>query len=203
MIENLLKLVKTLAERAENYSVVYPQRPPLASNGRWLYGVWIIGNARGHPKELYGAYPGGYLKRIQTIFPDATTVLHLFSGTVEKGLWISETKFDISNKYNPDIIGDARKIDSYFAEEEFELVIADPPYEKSDFERYAVKPFSKHHVLKRLHKIVQKGGYVVWLDTRMPMYSKKEWLLVGTIGIIVSTNTRFRLCSIFQKVTNE
>jgi len=202
MIENWLeKLYKTLEEREQEYRKVFPKRPPLACNGRWLYGVWIIGNMYGHGKRFYGAYPVGYLERIRSMFPDAENVLHLFSGVIRKGLWKKETTFDINTNLNPDVVGDVRNLKTYFKPETFDLIIADPPYETSDFEKYGQKPFNKRIAIKDCAYITQKNGMLVWLDLRMPMYSKKEWLLVGTIGLIVSTNTRFRLCSIFQKVS--
>lgn len=187
-------------ERAKLYELHFPNHPPLASTDRWIYSVWIIGNARGHGNELYGQYPVGYLKRIYSIFPDAENVLHLFSGVLKKGLWKKETAVDINPLMKPDVVCDARVLSQYFKSCEFDLTVADPPYEKSDFVKYNCKSFSKHRVLKEIRKVTIAGGYLVWLDTRMPMYNKKEWLLVGTIGVIVSTNTRFRLCSIFRRV---
>lgn len=185
---------------ANNYNTAFPKRVPLAWTDRWIYGIWIIGNRYGHKKGFYGAYPVGYLKRIHAIFPNARNVLHLFSGVVEKGLWKKETTFDIDPDLKADVIGDVRKLRDHFKPGTFDLVVADPPYEHSDFEKYGMKPFNKRKVVKDCHSVVKRKGYLVWLDTRMPIYSKREWLLVGTIGIIISTNHRFRLVSIFKKV---
>jgi len=198
----LMKAVSDIShpERVDLYNKLFPKRPPLAATDRWFYGVWICGNMRGHKKGLYGAYPVGYLKRIHAIFPDAEKMLHLFSGIVDKGLWKDETTYDINPDLKPDVVGCIPNIETYFEPESFDLIVADPPYEHSDFEKYGQKPFSKHRAVKACRYITKKGGFLVWLDTRMPMYSKKEWLLVGTIGVIVSTNTRFRLVSIFRRV---
>jgi hypothetical protein len=38
----------TLGERAANYSVVFPRRPPMRANNRWLEGTWIGGNNYGN-----------------------------------------------------------------------------------------------------------------------------------------------------------
>lgn len=60
-----------------------------------------------------------------------------------------------------------------FTENSFDLILADPPYEDKDFEVYGYKPFPKQKVIKSCHKIVKSKGFLVWLDTRFPMFSKK------------------------------
>ena len=69
-----------------------------------------------------------------------------------------------------------------------------------DAAHYGIKMINRHAVLTDLASIVSpKTGHVVWLDTVLPMYSKKLWSLVGTIGIVRSTNHRFRLVCIFER----
>jgi hypothetical protein len=204
--KELAMMPLTLLDRARLFHTAFPKLPSitLVADNRWLSGVWILGNMWKHPGKamLYGAYPTSYLKRIHAIFPDATNVLHLFSGVVAKGLWENETTLDINSELRPDIVGDVRLPSTWMklGSEPRDLIVADPPYEHSDFERYNTLPFDKHACLKKCLSVTAPGGFLVWLDTRMPMYSKKEWLLVGTIGIIVTTNTRIRMASIFQKV---
>jgi len=78
--------------------------------------------------------------------------------------------------------------------------MADPPYDKSDFEKYNCKPFNKTQVIRDLGSIMKSGSFLTWLDTRVPMYSKKTWRHLGYIGVIVSTNHRIRCLSLYQKI---
>jgi len=49
----------------------------------WLYGIWQIGNYYKRKYDYYGSYPPSYLKRIYSLFPDKTKLLHLFSGAID------------------------------------------------------------------------------------------------------------------------
>ena len=193
----------TLDERALNYKKSFPNYPPVVVSHGWLYGIWMIGNNYRSKKKYYGEYPPGYLKRVHALFPDMEDVLHLFSGTVEKGLWKNEVLFDINPDLNPDVVGDAEHLSDYFNANSFDLVVADPPYSAEDAEHYGRPMVSRNKVMKDVHKILRPGGFICWLDQVLPMYRKDQFRLVGTIGIIRSTNHRFRVLSIFQKVCDE
>jgi hypothetical protein len=108
--------------------------------------------------------------------------------------------YDINPELNPTICDDVLNIEKYAdIIRKIDLLIADPPYDKSDFEKYGVKSFNKHLVIRKLGNIMKSGSFLVWLDTRVPMYSKKIWQLLGYVGIIVSTNHRIRCLSFYQK----
>lgn len=53
-------------------------------------------------------------------------------------------------------------------------------------------------VMRALGNRLRKGTHVVWLDQVLPMYRKDQFDLVGVIGMVKSTNHRFRVCSIFR-----
>ena len=144
----------------------------------------------------YGEYPPSYLKRVYALFPDKNRILHLFSGTV-KGRGVT---FDINPDLNPDVVGDVREIRKYFSDGQFDLIIADPPYERKDFERYGYKPFSKQRVVRDLWYITEKGGFLVWLDVIVPIYSKEQWSLRGNILLLTGTNRRVRVVTIWERV---
>ena len=57
----------------------------------------------------------------------------------------------------------------------------------------------RNKVMKALGKKAIKGSHVVWLDQVLPMYRKDEWEMVGVIGMVKSTNHRFRVITIFLK----
>jgi hypothetical protein len=109
--------------------------------------------------------------------------------------------FDIKSELKPTICDDVRNIKEYAdVVSTIDLVIADPPYDKSDFQKYGVKPFNKNWVIRELGHIMKSGSFLAWLDTRIPMYSKKTWQLLRYIGVIVSTNHRIRCLSVYQKL---
>lgn len=82
-----------------------------------------------------------------------------------------------------------------------DLVLADPPYDKADQLRYWLEsggtketfvPLRKRAVLAEVAKVLRPGGWLVWLDTSRPMYSKTTWIHRGVIAIYRSTGHRIR-----------
>lgn len=188
----------TPKERADNFKFTYPQYSPLVIHNDRLYGFWLIGRWYASDRIFYGSYPPSYLKRVRSLFPDCYKILHLFSGTVE-GDGINEITYDIKPELEPDVCDDARNLLEHFPQGEFDLILADPPYEAKDFEKYGCKPFNKSKVVKECSVITKPGGFLVWLDTILPPFSKRDWQLYGIIGLVQSTNHRTRAISIFQK----
>ena len=185
----------SLQERATSYNKAFPKYPPLVCTDRWIYGIWMIGNNYRNKMGYYGEYPQSYIKRVKSIFPDATNILHLFSGIVKSKGGIT---FDIRPELKPDVIGDAHNLSNYFPPNCFDLIMADPPYSQEDSEHYGTPMINRNKVLKECYKVLKPQGFICWLDTVLPMYRKDELLLVGTIGMIRSTNHRFRVLSIFN-----
>lgn len=185
----------TLKDRAKFYSNTFQKWPPLRVDDRWIDGMWIMGNNY-KTSGFYGAYPHTYLKRIMSLFPDAENVLHLFAGSLEKGNYV---RFDIKNDY-ADVCGDAHKLSSYFKDKKFDLILADPPYSIEDCEHYGCSMVKRNVVLKECYKILDDNGYIVWLDQVLPMFRKDELNMVGVIGMVKSTNHRFRVITIFKKI---
>jgi len=183
-----------VAERAENYHKMLPKYPPLITYGKWIMGLWFCGRPW-HKQEFYGQYPLTYLKRVRALFPDCKSVLHLFGGIVQPQ--DGEITFDIDPTHNPTVCGDVREITNYFTENQFDLIVADPPYTPSDFERYGYKPFSKRQCLRDLTKICSR--YLAWLDLTAPPFRKTDWNMIGTIAVVTGTNSKVRLVSIFEK----
>jgi hypothetical protein len=182
-------------DRAALYNAAFPSYPPLCTTGRWVYGMWVLGNNyRG--SGYYGAYPPGYLKRVLSLFPDATRVLSLFSGSLQgPGVTLDCQR---TAAVQPQVLGSAEALP--FLPGSFDLCLADPPYSPVDAVRYATPMVSRRKVLASLAHVIPAGGHVVWLDTQLPMYRKAEWHLWGTIGLVRSTNHRVRLVSLFERV---
>jgi hypothetical protein len=192
----------SLQQRCDLYGSTFPWPPPRTNHdetvwldgNRWISGIWVLGNDyRG--SGYYGAYPPNYLKRVLALFPDAAKVLHLFSGSLPPGNYV---RFDLNGQ--GDVAGDAHDLASYFRPNQFDLVLADPPYSSEDAENYGSPLIKRNRVLAECVKVLQPGGFVVWLDQVLPMFRKCELHLCGAIGIVRSTNHRFRVASFFRKV---
>lgn len=178
-----------------NYNNSFPKWPPLIESGRWVYGVWMIGNNYRAHSGYYGEYPPTYLKRIKALFPEACHVLHLCAGKVQTGFWPQEVKLDIRRDVTPDVVGDSAWLP--FRDKVFDLVLADPPYTKEDARKYGTGTINRRLTIKEASRVLVPGGHLAWLDTVYPMFSRSEFQLVATIGLIRSTNNRVRNVFIF------
>ena len=188
-----------LQERLDNYykELDFPKSVFLGEDNR-LYGTWVMGNNYQVKSEYYGGYPYGYLKRIKALFPDKKNVLHLFSGKVGKDIFDGIT-IDINPDNNPDIVGSADNLGFIFGRE-FDLILADPPYSIEDCDHYKTTMIKRNVVLRECSKVLKEGGHLVWLDQVLPMYRKDEFKVIGYIGMVKSTNHRFRVITIFEKL---
>ena len=188
-----------LQDRINNYikETKYPRSLFIGDDNR-ICGTWIMGNNYRVKSKYYGGYPATYLKRIKGLFPDKNHVLHLFSGQVDKSILNGKT-VDINIENNPDYIDDAQTLYNVPIEE-FDLILADPPYSVEDCDHYKTSMVKRNKVMKALGSRAIKDTIVVWLDQVLPMYKKIEWKIIGVIGMVKSTNHRFRVITIFQKL---
>lgn len=174
----------------------FPKSLFLGGDGR-MVGTWVMGNNY-KTKSLYGAYPHGYLKRIKLLFPDKQKTLHLFSGMVDTTLFPGKT-VDINSDRNPDYVDDAHTLE-HVPLEEFDLILADPPYSVEDCDHYQTTMIKRNVVMRNLGERLKSGAHVVWLDQVLPMYKKVNLKTIGYIGMVKSTNHRFRVITIFEKL---
>lgn len=189
----------TLQERIDNYVAVtkYPRSLFLSEDGR-MVGTWIMGNAYGVKSGYYGGYPAGYLARIKAMFPDKQKVLHLFSGCVDQSVLPGDT-IDINPDREPAFVCDAHDLSGVDLSV-YDLVLADPPYSVEDCDHYQTTMVKRNVIMRELAKQVRPGTHVVWLDQVLPMYRKIDWRVDGVIGMVKSTNHRFRVVTIFHKI---
>lgn len=191
-----------LQDRIDSYhaETQFPKSLFLGGDGR-IVGTWVMGNNYRVKSNYYGGYPSGYLKRVKAMFPDKRRVLHLFSGKVDVQSFPGDT-VDINSKLNPDYVDDAQKLESVPLED-YDLVLADPPYSVEDCDHYSTPMISRPRVMKALGNRLSPGCHVVWLDQVFPMYRKDQFSLEGVIGMVKSTNHRFRVIVIFFKKGNQ
>lgn len=187
-----------LQDRIDNYVKVtkFPRSLFIGEDGR-IVGTWVMGNAYGVKSGYYGGYPHGYLSRIKALFPDKQKVLHVFSGKVDDSVWVGDT-VDHNPDMSPTYIDDAQTLENVPLEN-YDIVLADPPYSVEDAEHYTKSMVKRNKVMSALSR-VKSGTHIVWLDQVLPMYRKDQYKCVAYIGMVKSTNHRFRVITIFERL---
>ena len=189
----------TSKERIDSYHRLtgFPESLFIGGDGR-VVGTWIMGNDYRVRSGYYGGYPAGYLKRVKALFPDKEHVLHLFSGKVDLTVLNGDT-VDINADNEPTYVDDAQTLVSVPLES-YDLVLADPPYSVEDCDHYKTSMIKRNVVLRTLGERLTSGTHVVWLDQVLPMYRKDQFAVEAVIGMVKSTNHRFRVTTVFRKL---
>lgn len=184
--------------RIDNYhkETKYPESLWVGGDGR-ISGTFIMGQNYTVKSGYYGGYPAGYLRRVKALFPEKTSVLHLFSGRVDTVAFPGDT-VDIRPELNPTWLVSAETLDGVLLPC-YDLVLADPPYSVEDCEHYGTPMVNRNKVMQALTGL-NPGSHVVWLDQALCMYRKDQWRIVGCIGMLKSTNHRFRMIVIFERL---
>ncbi|MBF2755320.1 MAG: transposase [Gammaproteobacteria bacterium AqS3] len=202
-VRNILRyrMTYTPSQRIASYveKTKFPECLHVGEDGRIL-GIWVMGNDYRVRSGYYGGYPAGYLKRIKALFPDKGRVLHLFSGRVDLSVMPGDT-VDLDPEAEPTFLDDAQTLKNVPIEN-YDLILADPPYSVEDADHYQPTMVKRNKVMKTLGKRAKIGTHVVWLDQVLPMYRKDEWSITGLIGMVKSTNHRFRVVTIFERCKN-
>ncbi len=182
-------------DRIANYVRVtgFPRSLFVSEEGRAV-GTWIMGNDYRVKSGYYGGYPAGYLRRVRALFPEKRRVLHLFSGCVDLAALPGDT-VDVNPMLAPTYLDDAQTLQQVPLQN-YDLVLADPPYSVEDAQRYETTMVKRNRVLRALQR-VQPGTHIVWLDQVLPMYRKDAFDIEAVIGMVKSTNHRFRVVTVF------
>lgn len=195
---NWLKRIDSYADATK-----FPESLFVAADGR-LVGTWILGNDYRVKSKFYGGYPNTYLARVKALFPDKERTLHLFSGMVDLDIFPGDT-VDLNLSLalaRPAFSGmhytdDAQTL-TRVPLETYDLVLADPPYSVEDAEHYETSMIKRVKVFQALARL-SAGTYVVWLDQVLPIWRKDVFDLIGIVGIVRSTNHRFRVMTVFRR----
>ena len=184
-------------QRIANYvrETGFPKSLFVAADGR-VVGTWIMGNDYRVKSEYYGGYPAGYLRRVRALFPDKKRTLHLFSGKVDLTAFPGDT-VDINAEFHPTYVDNAQTLLSVPLEN-YDLVLADPPYSVEDAERYQTTMVKRNLAMRALQRL-PIGAHIVWLDQVLPMYRKDAFDQEAVIGMVKSTNHRFRVATVFRR----
>lgn len=185
-------------QRIDHYveATGFPRSLFIAGDGR-VVGVWIMGNDYRVKSTYYGGYPAGYLRRVRALFPEKRRILHLFSGKVELAALPGDT-VDINPELQPTYVDDAQTLEQVPLEA-YDLVLADPPYSVEDADRYQTTMVKRNTVMRALQR-VSAGTHIVWLDQVLPMYRKDAFSIDAVIGMVKSTNHRFRVVTVFRRL---
>lgn len=162
------------------------------------YGVWVIGAFFRNDAALYGAHPRSYLERVLALFPDVgESLLHACSGSLPPGPYV---RLDLNPARAADIVGNVYDAPELLSGRRFRLITCDPPYSDADAVKYGTAMIDRQRAIAALAHVVEPGGHLVWLDQVWPVHNKTQFVTVGRIALIRSTNHRVRLISIFERV---
>jgi hypothetical protein len=187
----------TWPQRIENYAFEtgFPASLQITENGQ-VVGLWVMGNDYRVKSGYYGGYPATYLRRVRALFRDKTRCLHVFSGMVNLDEFPGDT-VDLSGELNPTYVDDAQSLLDVPLEN-YDMVLADPPYSVEDAEHYQKSMVKRNKVMDALARL-PSGAHIAWLDQVLPMYRKADFEVEAMIGILKSTNHRFRMLVIFRR----
>ncbi len=174
----------------------FPRSLFIGEDGR-VVGTWIMGNDYRVRSSYYGGYPAGYLRRVRALFPEKRRALHLFSGKVDLATFPGDT-VDINRALQPTYVDDAQSL-KRVPLDRYDLVLADPPYSVEDANRYQTTMIKRNSVMRALRRL-SPGAHVVWLDQVLPMYRKDAFAVDAVIGMVKSTNHRFRVVTVFRRL---
>jgi hypothetical protein len=129
------------------------------------------------------------------MFPDKQRVLHLFSGKVDLTALPGDT-VDINANLNPTYVDDAQTLHGVPLAD-YDLVLADPPYSAEDCDHYGT--MVRRDLVMQAFAGLSPDAHVVWLDQVLPIYRKDTFAIEAVIGMVRSTNHRFRMVTVFRR----
>jgi hypothetical protein len=190
-------------DRVTSYSMTNPQWQLFTESSGRIVGTIYLGNNYAKANDYYGGYQGNYLKRIAALFPDKTSVAHLYAGQAD----VSELpgqKYDINPQSSDTIYADARDMSKY-AVDKHDLWVCDPPYGEERLKEYQQRygcpadTLNIKRVFNELYLASAPGAHIVWLDWQRPFYKNTEWKEVGAVLYRGSTGHKDRSISIYRR----
>jgi hypothetical protein len=125
------------------------------------------------------------------LYPNKT--LHLFSGSLPNSN--DYDKIDFNTGFDAETFSEL----SYHIIL-YELILADPPYSVEDCDHYGCCMIKSNVVFKQAYNVLKSGGHLIWLDQVLPNYKKEQFKIIARIGMVKSTNHRFRVITIFEEI---
>jgi hypothetical protein len=81
-----------------------------------------------------------------------------------------------------------------------DLVLSDPPYTDNDSAIYGCPAFPMRQFMIEARRVLRRGGHLGILHTYYPSYQRREWKIVGLIGIVTGFCRVVRVFSIFERL---
>ena len=190
-------------DRVECYKLSSPGWQLFNETSGRIVGTIYLGNNYAKANDYYGGYQGNYLKRIAALFPDKTSVAHLYAGQAD----VSELpgqKYDINPQSQDALYADAREMSKY-AVDKHDLWVCDPPYGEERLKEYQERygcpadTLNIKRVFNELYLASAPGAHIVWLDWQRPFYKNAEWLEEGAVLYRGSTGHKDRSISIYRR----
>ena len=153
--------------------------------------IWTLPRPR---KPYYpGSFPLHFEKKLWRLLNEPKRVLHPFGGMAEIG-----DRVDINPEVNPTWVGDAHNM-NWIADDEYDLVICDPPYnDKLSEELYNTSKIKYKKYINEAVRVCKPGGFIAsyhWIWTIKPLKTNYYKIIVVLLG----QNHRARICCIYQK----
>lgn len=198
-----VKMSLSNQDRVASYSKVNENWQLHCGNDDRIVGTIYLGNNYAKANDYYGGYQGNYLKRIAALFPDKTSVAHLYAGQAD----VSELpgqKYDINPQSSDTLYADAREMSKY-AVDKHDLWVCDPPYGEERLREYQQRygcpadTLNIKRVFNELYLASAPGAHIVWLDWQRPFYKNAEWLEEGAVLYRGSTGHKDRSISIYRR----
>jgi hypothetical protein len=186
----------TWAERLDRYEAAGFSRSLFLDPAGYLVGTMIMGNDYRVKSGFYGGFPPTFLRRLRALFFEKQNALHLFSGKVDLAAFPGAT-CDINADLSPTYVDDAQDLLNVPLEQ-FDLVVADPPYSVEDCDHYKTSMVKRNAVMRALQRL-PIGAHICWLDQVLPMWRSDSFSLRGVVGVVKSSNHRFRCLAIFER----
>jgi hypothetical protein len=190
-------------DRVMSYSMTNPQWQLFTESSGRIVGTIYLGNNYAKANDYYGGYQGNYLKRIAALFPDKTSVAHLYAGQADVNE-LPGQKYDINPQSSDTIYADARDMSKY-AVDKHDLWVCDPPYGEERLKEYQQRygcpadTLNIKRVFNELYLASAPGAHIVWLDWQRPFYKNTEWKEVGAVLYRGSTGHKDRSISIYRR----
>lgn len=190
-------------QRVEAYKQADPKWELFNESSGRITGVIYIGNNYAKANDYYGGYQGNYLKRIAALFPDKTSVAHLYAGQADTTN-LPGQKYDINPQSTDTIYADARAMSKH-AIDKHDLWVCDPPYGEERLKEYQQRyncpadNLNVKRVFNEIYLASSSRAHIVWLDWQRPFYKNTEWKEVGAVLYRGSTGHKDRSISIYER----
>lgn len=146
-------------------------------------------------------YPGRFWFNFKKQYPvDDKKILHMFSGSMD---WGDTTDFNPES--NAQIIAPYDSLP--IADNTYDMVIADPPYNKgfsSEWTKHAPSLPKPKRILLEAARVTKVGGIIAILHVIViPAYKVANVERIGLHGILCGPNNAIRVLNVFRKVKKE